>query len=183
MRQHYKSEHWAPCQNHTSSWYDLKIVESNVIPEQTNKQTKKTSRKTWNFKMSRDMTKPTKWLWAQQRRRSAWAHSPPSLIRVFGVRMNKAWVLSYTLSTQRRLWSDCADAQADLSLRWAHTHFVGFVMLQLKSQNVDTQADGQQSQSRLLSIVTEITESIMGQKWVGWNTCIVKSLCICHSFD
>ena len=25
-------------------------------------------------------------------------------------------------------WSDWADAQADLSLRWTHTHFVGFVM-------------------------------------------------------
>ena len=25
-------------------------------------------------------------------------------------------------------WSDWADAQADLSLRWAHSHFVGFVM-------------------------------------------------------
>ena len=34
---------------------------------------------------------------------------------------------------QRRLWSDWADAQADLSLRWAHSHFVGFVMSQLKS--------------------------------------------------
>ena len=54
-------------------------------------------------------------------------HSP-SLIRVFAVRMKKAWVLSYPLSAQRRLWSDWADAQADLSLRWAHTHFVGFVM-------------------------------------------------------
>ena len=28
-------------------------------------------------------------------------------------------------------WSDWADAQADLSLRWAHSHFVGFVMRQL----------------------------------------------------
>ena len=28
---------------------------------------------------------------------------PPSLIRVFAVRMKKAWVLSYPLSTQRRL--------------------------------------------------------------------------------
>ena len=27
-----------------------------------------------------------------------------------------------------RLWLDWADAQADLSLRWVHTHFVGFVM-------------------------------------------------------
>ena len=31
---------------------------------------------------------------------------PPSLIRVFAVRMKKAWVLSYPLSVQRRLWSD-----------------------------------------------------------------------------
>ena len=52
---------------------------------------------------------------------------PPSLIRVFAVRMKKAWVLSYPLSAQRRLWSDWADAQADLSLHWAHSHFVGFV--------------------------------------------------------
>ena len=28
---------------------------------------------------------------------------PPSLIRVFAVRMMKAWVLSYSLSAQRRL--------------------------------------------------------------------------------
>ena len=28
-------------------------------------------------------------------------------------------------------WSDWADAQADLSLCWEHTHFVGFVMSQL----------------------------------------------------
>ena len=28
-------------------------------------------------------------------------------------------------------WSDWADAQADLSLRWTHTHFVGFVMRRL----------------------------------------------------
>ena len=53
---------------------------------------------------------------------------PPCLIRVFAVRMKKAWVLSYPLSAQRRLWSDWADAQADLSLRWAHTYFVDFVM-------------------------------------------------------
>ena len=56
---------------------------------------------------------------------------PPSLIRVFALRMKKAWVLSYPLSAQRRLWSDWADAQADLSLRWAHYHFVGFVMSRL----------------------------------------------------
>ena len=75
--------------------------------------------------MSHDMTKPTKWLCAQRRLRSSLM---PRLIRVFAVRMKKPWVLSYPLSAQRRLWSDWADAQADLNLRWAHTHFVGFVM-------------------------------------------------------
>ena len=50
---------------------------------------------------------------------------------VFAVCMKKAWVLSYLLSTQRRLWSDLVDAQADLSLCWAHGHFVGIVMRQL----------------------------------------------------
>ena len=56
---------------------------------------------------------------------------PPSLIRVFAVRIKKAWVLSYPLSAQRRLWSDWADAQADPSPRWAHSHFVGFVTRRL----------------------------------------------------
>ena len=44
---------------------------------------------------------------------------------VFAVRMKKAWVLSYLLSAQRRLWADWVDAQVDLSLRWAHSHFGG----------------------------------------------------------
>ena len=56
---------------------------------------------------------------------------PPSLICVFTVHMKKVLVLRYPLSAQRRLWSDWEDAQADLSLPWAHTHFVGFVMSQL----------------------------------------------------
>ena len=51
---------------------------------------------------------------------------PPSVIRVFAVHMKKAWVLSYQLSAQWRLWSDWADAQADLSLCWAHTLFFWF---------------------------------------------------------
>ena len=45
----------------------------------------------------------------------------PSLIRVFTVRMKKAWTLSYPGSAQQRLWSDWGDAG----------HFVGFVMLRL----------------------------------------------------
>ena len=54
---------------------------------------------------------------------------PPNLIRVFTVRLKKARILSYTLSAQRRLWSDWADAQADLSPRWAHIHVVGLVTM------------------------------------------------------
>ena len=48
---------------------------------------------------------------------------PPSLIRVLAVLMKKAWVLTYPLSAPRSLWSDWAEAQADLSLRWAHMPF------------------------------------------------------------
>ena len=44
---------------------------------------------------------------------------PPSLIRVFAVRIKKAWVLSYPLSAQRRL------------IRLGGCHFVGFVMRRL----------------------------------------------------
>ena len=78
------------------------------------------------FNMSRDMTKPTKWVCTQRRLRSAWASAQAD--QSLHCRMKKPSVLSYPLSAQRRLWSDWADAQADLSLRWAHTHFVGFVM-------------------------------------------------------
>ena len=57
------------------------------------------------------------------------------MIRVFTVRMKKARFLSYMyqFSAQRRLWSDWADAQADLSLRWTHSHFIGFVTSRFNS--------------------------------------------------
>ena len=47
-------------------------------------------------------------------------------IRVFAVCMEKAWVFSYPLSAQQRLWSDWEDAQADLDLRWAHNPLCTF---------------------------------------------------------
>ena len=50
----------------------------------------------------------------------------PSLIRVFAIGMKKALVFLYLLSPKRRLWSDRADAQVDLSLCWAHMPFVWF---------------------------------------------------------
>ena len=54
------------------------------------------------------------------------AKTQPGLIRVFAVRMKKAWVLSYPLSVQRRLWSDWVNTQADLSPHLAHSHFFWF---------------------------------------------------------
>ena len=43
-------------------------------------------------------------IWADQTGRPG---HPSSLIRVFPVCMKKVWVLSYPLSAQQRLWSDC----------------------------------------------------------------------------
>ena len=75
------------------------------------------------LKMSRSTTKPIKWHVRPAKDRPG--HSP-NLIRYFAVRVKKPWVLSYPLSAQRRLWSDWADAQADLSLRWVHMPFLWF---------------------------------------------------------
>ena len=59
--------------------------------------------------MSRDMTKLQVW-------------------SVFAVRSVGSWGPKVSSCGQRRLWSDWTDANADLSLRCAHTHFVDFVM-------------------------------------------------------
>ena len=56
---------------------------------------------------------------------------PPSLIRVYAVRMKVTWTLNYRLSAKRRVWSAWVDAQADLTLRWAYNHFVGFLLSRL----------------------------------------------------
>ena len=69
-------------------------------------------------------------------------------IRVFAACMKKAWFLSYPLSTQRRLWSNWTNAQADLSLRWVHSHFVCFVIRRLFCRNFKT--DSMKSQKCML---------------------------------
>ena len=51
---------------------------------------------------------------------------PPSLIRVFAVRSVGSLEPSFASGGQRWLWSDWADAQVDLSLRWAHRSFCWF---------------------------------------------------------
>ena len=61
------------------------------------------------FDMSRLMTKPTKWHLRQAKTQ---------------ISLDIYWA-------QSEDWSVWADAQADPSLRWAHSHFVGFVMRRL----------------------------------------------------
>ena len=56
---------------------------------------------------------------------------PPSLLRVFAMRSVDSYGPKLSSCGQLRLWSDWADAKADLRLRWAHNHFVGFVMSRL----------------------------------------------------
>ena len=79
--------------------------------------------------MSRITTNPTKWHVRQAKTQISLGICPVFRVRVFAVRMKKAWVLNYPLSAQRRLWSDWAD----LSLRWAHRSFCGFVMRRIIS--------------------------------------------------
>ena len=57
--------------------------------------------------LSNDMTKPTKWLYAQRRLRSAWASAQSD--QSFCCHMKKSGVLSYPLSAQQRLikWGGC----------------------------------------------------------------------------
>ena len=70
--------------------------------------------KFWKY-LSRLMTKSTKCI------RPVWSGSSLSTwIKKLGS-LATFWAHSW------RLWWDKADAQADLSLRWAHNHFVGFV--------------------------------------------------------
>ena len=79
--------------------------------------------------LRRLMTKPTMWLCAQRRLRSAWAsaQSDQSLRCPHEESLDPWLPFERTAKTLVRL----ADAQADLSLRWAHNHFVGFKMRRL----------------------------------------------------
>ena len=78
----------------------------------------------WN-NLSRLMTEPTKWHVRPAKTqislgiRPVWSESSLSAWRKFGS--------STTHWAHSDDWSDWADAEAELSLRWAHSHIVGFV--------------------------------------------------------
>ena len=75
--------------------------------------------------MSQNMTQQSG-ICALRKLISAWASAQydqglcyPHGETLYVIHMEKHWVISYPLRVQWRHWSDCADAQADLSLRWA----------------------------------------------------------------
>ena len=93
---------------------------------------------------------------------------PPSLIGAFAMRWMCSQVPKLSSCGQRRLWSDWADAQADLSLRWAHSHFVGCVMSRLKSLfKID-----------MFSIMQMLSWDVIvikiNRKWMNLSTCLSK---------
>ena len=105
-----------------------------------------------NLHLSSDITKPTKWVC-------------PARIQIsLGIR--PVWS-EYSLSAWRKLgslathlahsedWSDWANAQADLSLRGMHSHFVGFVMSQLISFSLRWMDD---------EMIDQITPQLIGDK-------------------
>ena len=74
--------------------------------------------------LSRFMTKPTKW-----HMRPAKTQISLDIRPVWSESSLSAWRKLVSLATNwahNEDWSDWADAQADLSLRWAHSHFCWF---------------------------------------------------------
>ena len=68
------------------------------------------------------MTKPTKWHVRPAKNSDQPGHSP-SRIGIFAVRGLGSWGPTFSSCGQRILWSDRADAQADLCLRWTDMPF------------------------------------------------------------
>ena len=102
--------------------------------------------------------------------------------------MKKPWTLNYPLSAQRRRWSDWADAQADLSLRWAHTHFVGFVTRRFNSFLRSSvfasgwvySVSGQKSGDQCMIFACSLPKSVclfikMKLYYVLWNVKVLKT--------
>ena len=85
---------------------------------------------------------------------------PAILIRVFAVRSVGSKGAKLSLYVQRRIWSDWADAHADLSLWWAHTHFVGFILSRLIWTSLLTRGWPELTKSRTMEVWTSFV-------WLG----------------
>ena len=90
------------------------------------------------FEVLNTQTPTGKWAASWQNQQNGCAPSEDSdqpghpVWSVFPVHMKKAWILSYPLSAQRRLRCPVWSWSLILTLCWAHIHFVGFVMRQLR---------------------------------------------------
>ena len=106
-----------PRQSPYNSGFDIPCLHLEASGNNT-----RSNRTDTKHKMSGDMTKPIKWVCAQWRLRSAWAsaQSDQSSLRAEWVHVAKYPSFLHADSEE--------SAQSDLSLRWAHSHFVGFVM-------------------------------------------------------
>ena len=64
---------------------------------------------------------------------TVWHHSASTSqpLKIIRISWRKLWSLATQWAHSEDSWSDWADAQADLSLRWAHIRFVGFFMSRL----------------------------------------------------
>ena len=81
-------------------------------------------------RLSCSMTKPTQWHLHPVKTQISLGIRP-----VWSESLLSAWRKLGSLATHwahSEDWSDWGDAHADLSLRWAHSHFVGFVMRRLR---------------------------------------------------
>ena len=68
---------------------------------------------------------------------SYWPVHPRILIGVFaGHIFFKLWAISYPLSVWWELWSECADAWADIGLHWVNVTIVGVDVLRLILQSI-----------------------------------------------
>ena len=100
----------------------FKLCQLITLLIETNLKGKMTSHELWHDKTNKVTVHPAKTqislgirpVWSESSLGAQWVAKDPSFLHV-----------------DSEDWSDWADAQADLSLRWAHSHFVGFVMSQL----------------------------------------------------
>ena len=64
-------------------------------------------------------------VWSESLQCAQWVAKDPNFLHADSKDSDQDW------ADTQGLWSDWVDAQADLSLRWMHTHFVGFALSQL----------------------------------------------------
>ena len=131
----------------------------------------------YGYHKSHDMTKPTKWRVRPAKTEIGLGVRP--VWSVFAVRMKQLGSLAVHW-THSEDWSDWADAQADLSLRW-RSHFVGFVMSRLISDSRGCAyrlvcSVGKKKKYIYKSPTASPTSCRKDEKWTFWYV-------LCHLFD